>query len=133
VNAPAVPPAPGAAGGGFRRGTLLAFAELRARLLWRRLRGGAGVPELVARVMLWLIALPLGFAFAGATGLAAWRGVRAGAGVELFLAATTLFFGVWTAWTAMALTVTERDAVDLRRFLVYPVPPWRLTAYGLAA
>jgi ABC-2 type transport system permease protein len=118
---------------GFARGTLVAFAELRARLLWRRLRGGAGVPELVARVVLWLVALPLGVVFGAGTGLAAWRAVRAGAGMEVSLAATTLFFGVWTAWTAMALTVTEREAVDLGRFLVYPIAPWRLTSYGLLA
>jgi len=114
-------------------GTLAAFAELRMRLLWRRLRGQSGVPELVARVVLWMLVLPLGFVMAGGTGLAAWRGVRAGSGLETNLATTTLFFGVWTAWTAMALTVTEREAVDLRRFLVYPVPPWKLSAYGLAA
>jgi ABC-2 type transport system permease protein len=129
---PTIGAAPGSSGR-LRAGPLLAFAELRARLLWRRLRGGSGVPELVARAMLWLIAVPLGITFAGATGLAAWRGVRAGGGLEVGLAATTLFFGVWTAWTAMALTVTERDAVDLRRFLVYPIAPWRLTAYGLSA
>lgn len=114
-------------------GTLAAFAELRIRLLWRRLRGRAGVPELVSRVVIWLVVLPLGFAFAGATGFAAWRGVRIGSGLETTLAASTLLFGTWTAWTAMALTVTEREAVDLARFLIYPVPPWKISAYSLLA
>ena len=115
------------------RSTLLAFAELRLLFAWRRLRGRSGVPELVARMVLWMVVLPLGIFFALATGLAAYRGVRMAGGMETTVAVTTLFFGVWTAWTAMSLTVTEREAVDLRRFLVYPVPPWRLTAYGLGA
>ena len=118
---------------GLPEGTLAAFAELRMRLLWRRLRGQTGVPELVARVLMWLVVVPMGLVMAAGTGLAAWRGVRAGSGIETTVATTTLFYGVWVAWTAMALTITEHEAVDLRRFLVYPIAPWKLSAYGLGA
>ncbi|MFO0581162.1 MAG: hypothetical protein U0229_02720 [Anaeromyxobacter sp.] len=123
----------GAAAGPTPRSLLLAFAELRLLLAWRRLRGRSGVPELVARVLIWLIVLPLGLVFAAATGAAAYRGVRAGGGLSAELAVRGLFFGVFAAWTSMAMTVTDRDAVDLRRFLAYPIAPWRLTAYGLGA
>ena len=114
-------------------GTLAAFAELRARLLWRRLRGRAGVPELVARVAIWLTVIPLGLLFGALTGSGAFYSVRAATGIRATLSATTLFFGVWTAWTSLSLTMTERENVDLRRFLVYPVAPWKLTAYGMVA
>ena len=114
-------------------GTLAAFAELRARLLWRRMRGRAGVPELVARVVIWLAVIPLGILFGLLTGSAAYYSVRAGTGMRATLSATTLFFGVWTAWTSLSLTMTERETIDLRRYLVYPIAPWKLTAYGLVA
>ena len=47
-----------------RPSPLLAFAELRARLLVRRLRGRGGIPELVARIALFAVAIPAGLGFA---------------------------------------------------------------------
>jgi ABC-2 type transport system permease protein len=112
---------------------LLAFAELRARLFWRRLRGRGGVVELVARIALFALAVPSGLVFAGLAASGAWQAVRTGQGVRAQIAVAALLFGVWQTWTAVSLSVSERDAVDLRRFLVYPIRPGRIFAYGLAA
>jgi ABC-2 type transport system permease protein len=115
-----------------RPSPLLAFAELRARLLVRRLRGRGGIPELVARIALFAVAIPAGLVFAALAGAGAWKAVRSGAALaEISVAA--LFFGVWQTWTAVSLSVSEREALDLSRFLVYPLPPGRIWAYGLAA
>jgi ABC-2 type transport system permease protein len=111
---------------------LLAFAELRYRLLVRRLRGRGGIPELVARIALFAVAIPMGLLFAALSGAGAWKAVRSGPALaEISVAA--LFFGVWQTWTAVSLSVSEREALDLSRFLVYPLPPGRIYAYGLAA
>jgi ABC-2 type transport system permease protein len=111
---------------------VLAFAELRARLLVRRLRGRGGIPELVARVALFAVAIPAGLLFAALAGAGAWKAIRSSPGLaEVSVAA--LFFGVWQTWTAVSLSVSEREALDLSRFLVYPLPPGRIYAYGLAA
>jgi ABC-2 type transport system permease protein len=115
------------------RRTLLAFAELRARLFLRRLRGRGGVVELVARIVLFALAIPSGLVFAGLAAAGAWQAVRAGQGVRARIAVAALLFGVWQTWTALSLSVSERDAVDLRRFLAYPIRPGRVFAYGLAA
>ncbi len=115
-----------------RPSPLLAFAELRARLLVRRLRGRGGIPELVARIALFAVAIPAGLGFAALSGVGAWKAVHSGPGLaEISVAA--LFFGVWQTWTAVSLSVSEREALDLSRFLVYPLPPGRIYAYGLAA
>ncbi len=116
-----------------RPSPLLAFAELRARLLWRRLRGRGGVPDLVARIALFAVAIPAGVLFAALAGTGAWRAVRSAPGARADVAVTALFFGVWQTWTAVSLSLSERDAVDLGRFLAYPIPPARVFAYGLAA
>lgn len=116
-----------------RPSPLLAFAELRARLLLRRLRGRGGIPELVARIALFAVAIPAGLLFAALSGAGAWRAVRAGSGVQADVAVAALFFGVWQTWTAIPLSVSEREALDLRRFLGYPIPPARVFGYGLAA
>jgi ABC-2 type transport system permease protein len=116
-----------------RASPLAAFAELRARLLWRRLRGRGGVPELVARIVLFAVALPAGVAFAALAGTGAWKAVRAGPGLRSDVAVAALLFGLWQTWTAVSLSVSERDAVDLRRFLGYPIPPARVFGYGLVA
>ena len=111
---------------------LLAFAELRARLLVRRLRGRGGIPELVARIALFAVAIPMGLVFAALSGAGAWKAVRSGPALaEISVAA--LFFGVWQTWTAVSLSVSEREALDLSRFLVYPLPPARIWGYGLLA
>lgn len=120
--APARPPSP-----------LLAFAELRVRLLWRRLRGRGGIPELVARIVLFAVVIPSGLVLAALAGAGAYQAVRAGQGTRAVVAVAALLFGVWQTWTAISLSVSERDAVDLRRFLVYPIPPSRVFGYGIAA
>lgn len=112
---------------------LLAFAELRARLFWRRLRGRGGVVEIVARVALFALAVPAGIGFAGLAASGAWQAVRAGQGLRVQVAVAALLFGVWQTWTAVSLSISERDAVDLRRFLAYPIRPGRIFGYGLAA
>jgi ABC-2 type transport system permease protein len=112
---------------------LLALAELRVRLLWRRLRGRGGVPEIVARVALFAVAVPTGFVLAVLSGAGAWKAVRAAPGPRTDVVVAALFFGVWQTWTAISLSVSEREAVDLRRFLGYPIPPWRVFGYGLVA
>jgi ABC-2 type transport system permease protein len=115
------------------RGALLAVAELRARLLWRRLTARGGLGEGVARVALLLLALPLGLAFAAALGVGTWQAVRTGRGLQVEVAAAAIFFGLWQTWTAVSLTVNDRDGLDLRRFLAYPLPPGRIYALGLAS
>jgi ABC-2 type transport system permease protein len=86
----------------------------------------------VARIALFALAIPAGLVFAGLSGAGAWKAVRSGAALtEISVAA--LFFGVWQTWTAVSLSVSEREALDLSRFLVYPLPPARIWGYGLAA
>ena len=123
----------GVAAPASRPSPLVAFAELRARLLLRRLRGRGGIPELVARIALFAVAVPAGLAFAALAGAGAWRAVRVGTGFQADVAVAALFFGVWQTWTAVSLSVSEREALDLSRFLGYPIPPLRVFGYGLAA
>ena len=73
-----------------RPSPLLAFAELRARLLLRRLRGRGGIPELVARIALFAVAVPAGLAFAVLAGAGAWRAVRGGPGLQSEVAVAAL-------------------------------------------
>jgi len=113
------------------RAGLRTLAELRMLLFWRRLRGRGRTAELVATAALFLLAVPLGLLFAGFLGAASYRAVRAGAGLTVDLAAAALFFGIWQAWTAVGLALSEGDALDLRRTLVYPVSPGRMYALGL--
>ena len=113
--------------------TLRALAELRWLLLLRRLRRPGGVPEMVARVALYVIAIPAGLAFAALAALGSFEAVRAGRGLQASVPIAALFFGVWQTWTLVALSISERDALELRRFLVYPIPPRRVFGYGLAA
>jgi ABC-2 type transport system permease protein len=112
---------------------LRAFSELRLLLLWRRLKGRGGVPELVAKILLFAIAIPAGLAFASFTAFGSYHAVRAGHGLRATVPVTALFFGVWQTWTAVALSLSEREGLDLRRFLGYPIPPGRIFAYGLGA
>ena len=118
------------------RPVLPAFAELRLRLMLRRFKGRGGIPELVARIVLFAIAIPAGLAFASLAGAGAWQAVRAGAsgrGRVSEIAVAAVLFGMWQTWTAVSLSVSERDAVDLGRFLPYPIRPGRVFAYGLVA
>jgi len=123
----------GTLGARLRDGPLAAFAELRFRLAWRRLRGRGGVPDLVARIASFLVLVPAGLALAVLVGLGAYRAARAGHGLVATVQLNALFFGVWQAWTAVAISMQEQEALDLRRFLVYPLRTGRLYAYGLAA
>lgn len=112
---------------------LRALAELRLRLLWRRLRGDSGVPELVARIATFAVAIPAGLAFAALTAAGAYQAARAGPGLRSSIPVAALYFGVWQTWMAVSLSVSDRSQLDLRRFLVYPLPPARTYGYGLAA
>jgi ABC-2 type transport system permease protein len=111
----------------------VAFAELRLRLAWQRLRGRGGVPELISRIVMYVVAVPAGLVFAAMAGAASFRGVRAGRGLAVDVAVAGLFFGVWQTWTAVSLSLAERETLDLRRLLVYPIAPWRIWTYGLAS
>jgi ABC-2 type transport system permease protein len=122
----------GAAEGTARTSPLRALAELRLRLTWRRLRGRGGVPELVARTVMLVMALPAGLAFAVLAGTGAFEAVR-GHGMTGRIAASAIFFGVWQTWTVVSLTLSDRESFDLRRLLVYPVPPAQAYSYELAA
>jgi len=119
---------PGPAGPGLRP-----VAELRLLLYWRRLRGRGGTAEAVATFALFGIAIPSALLFSGLLGAASFRAARAGAGLRLDAPVTALFFGVWQAWTALALAMPEREAFDLRRFLAYPVRPGRIYLLGMAS
>jgi len=118
---------------GARTSTLRALAELRLRLTLRRLRGKGGVLELVARTTLLVMALPVGLLFAVLMGTGAFQTVRTGS--EYIARNTTLlvFELVWQTWTVVAVTLSDRESFDLRRLLVYPVPPWQAFGYELLA
>jgi len=120
-----------ARGPGARR-TLAAVAELRLLLFWHRLRGKGGVAEGVAQALGLAVAALGGIFAAIAIGAGSFRTVRA-AGMQATAGVAGLFFGLWIAWTALSLTVNERDLFDLRRLLTYPVPPRRLYAAAVLA
>ena len=107
------------------------LGELRLRLAIRRLRGRGGAAEAVAQVVLFLAALPLAVFFAALIGFGSYQAARAGHGLRATVPVTAMLYGVWQTWTAVSLTVNERDALDLRRLLVYPVRPLRLYLLGL--
>ncbi|MBK9517106.1 MAG: hypothetical protein IPO09_07065 [Anaeromyxobacter sp.] len=119
--------------GAWRDTPLAALVELRLRLGLRRLRGRGGVPELVAKALSYLVLLPLGVVFAGLVGAGMYRAARSGRGVQVDLPVSAVLFGVWQAWTAVAMSLHEREGVDLRRFLVYPLAAGRVFTYGLVA
>ena len=109
-----------------------ALVELRARLLWRRFTSRGGIAEGVASVVLLAIAIPVGLGFAVAVGFGAYQSVKAGGGVRSDVGAAAIFFGLWQTWTAVSLTLNDREGLDLGRFLVYPIPPGRVYGMGLA-
>ncbi len=106
--------------------------ELRLRLAWRRLRGPGGAAQGVAQLFLLGLAVPAALFFAALLGVGSWRAARAGQGLQATVTLGAMLFGVWQTWTAVGLTVNERDALDLRRLLIYPVPPPRLYLLGVA-
>jgi ABC-2 type transport system permease protein len=113
-------------------GRLAAVVELRVRLFLRRLRGKGGAAEGIALGLLFLLAIPGSLVFASLVGSGSHRAaqLRSGPGVTISLSA--IFFGVWQTWTAVSLSLADRDVLDLRRFLVYPIAPGRVYALGLA-
>ncbi|MEI7705045.1 MAG: hypothetical protein WCK73_10660, partial [Deltaproteobacteria bacterium] len=113
-------------------GELRALAELRGRLLWRRFTARGGIAEGVATVVLLLIAVPVGLGFAVAIGMGAYQAVKSAGGLRSDVGASAIFFGIWQTWTAVSLTLNDRDGLDLRRFLLFPVRPGRVYAMGLA-
>jgi ABC-2 type transport system permease protein len=109
------------------------LVELRLRLGWRRLRGRGGVAEGTAQVVLFGLAVPAAVVLSVALGLGSWRAARAGGGAQPSVALGAILFGLWQTWTALGVTVTERDALDLRRMLAYPIAPARVYTLGLVA
>ncbi|MCX5731687.1 MAG: hypothetical protein NTY18_10120, partial [Deltaproteobacteria bacterium] len=107
---------------------LRSLVELRARLMWRRFTARGGIAEGVAGVVLLAIAIPVGIGFAVAIGFGAYQSVKSGGGLRSDVGAAAIFFGLWQTWTAVSLTLNDREGLDLRRFLVYPISPGRV--YG---
>jgi len=114
------------------KAALRALVELRARLLWRRFTTRGGIAEGVASVVLLAIAIPVGLGFAVAVGFGAYQSVKAGGGLRSDVGAAAIFFGLWQTWTAVSLTLNDREGLDLHRFLVYPIAPGRVYGLGLA-
>jgi ABC-2 type transport system permease protein len=111
---------------------LRALVELRGRLLWRRFTTRGGIAEGVASVVLLAVAVPVGLGFAVAVGIGAFQSVKSGGGLRSDVGASAIFFGLWQTWTAVSLTLNDREGLDLRRFLVYPIAPGRVYGMGLA-
>ena len=100
--------------------------------MWRRFTARGGIAEGVAGVVLIAIAIPVGIGFAVAIGFGAYQSVKSGGGLRSDVGAAAIFFGLWQTWTAVSLTLNDREGLDLRRFLVYPIPPGRVYGMGLA-
>ena len=111
---------------------LAAVAELRGRVFLRRLRGKGGAAEGIALLLLFLLAIPGSLVFAAMVGAGSFRAARTGHGAQVSISLAAIFFGVWQTWTAVSLSLSDRDALDLRRFLAFPIPPGRVYALGLA-
>ncbi len=114
-------------------GILAAVIELRIRLFWHRLRGRGGLAEGIATAALFLLAIPMSLVFAALVGAGSYQAARAGRGPQVEATVAGVFFGLWQAWTAVSLSLNDRDGLDLRRFLVYPVPTGRIYLFGLAS
>lgn len=118
---------------------LAAFAELRFRLTWRRLLGRRGIGELVAKVIGYLLLLPIGGMVSIGIGAGMFRAAIAahhgGPGVDLHVdvPVTAMFLGLWQAWTAATLAMQDQESLDLRRYLVYPLRPGALWLHGQVA
>jgi ABC-2 type transport system permease protein len=117
----------------LRDGPLAAFVELRLRLGLRRLQGRGGVPELVARILSYVVVLPAALVFSALVGVGTYQAARAGRGVMVDTTVTAVLFGIWQTWTVVSLSVQEREGVDLGRFLIYPLPAGRIFGYGVVA
>ncbi len=114
---------------------LAAFAELRFLLTWRRLLGRRGIGELVAKVIGYLLLIPIGLLVSFGIGAGTYRAAHAthhGA-MQVGLPVTAMFLGIWQAWTAATLAMQEQESLDLRRYLVYPLRPGALWLHGQVA
>jgi len=109
------------------------FLELRMRLGLRRFRGRGGVPELVAKVLSYLLVAPAAVLMGGLVGFGTYQAAQAGHGRLVSIPLSAILFGIWQAWTAVGLSVQEREGLDLARFLHYPLPAARVFAYGVGA
>jgi len=112
---------------------LSAVLELRLRLAWRRLRAPAGTVEGVARLMLFGLTGAVGLVFAGLVAMGSYQAARNPGGLRTTVPVTALFFGLWQTWTVVSLMMADREALDLRRFLGYPLPLGRVWLFGLVA
>jgi ABC-2 type transport system permease protein len=115
------------------RAELGVLFELRFLLAWRRLRGRHGVAEGLAHGVLVAMALPASLVVGSLIALGSFRAVRAGSGAHAGVAIAAILFGLWQAWTAVSLTMGERDGIRVERLLAYPLSPARLYLVGLAA
>ena len=115
------------------RAALRALVELRVRLFWRRLRGLPGLAEGVALALLFLAAIPIGLVFSGMVGAGSFRAARSMRGLPVDVGVPAVFFGLWQAWTAVSLSLNEREGLDLRRYLLYPIPPGRIWMLGVVS
>lgn len=123
---------------GLRDSPLAAFTELRFRLTWRRLLGRRGVGELVAKVLGYLLMLPIGAVGAIGIGFGAYSAASGKPGMlpggrQGDIQVTAMFFGIWQAWTAATLAMQEQESLDLRRYLIYPLRPGMLWLHGQVA
>ncbi len=124
---------------GLRDTPLAAFAELRFRLTWRRLLGRRGIGELVAKVIGYLLLIPIGLVVSIGIGAGTFRAAHAALhggpqlGLQVDLPVTAMFLGLWQAWTAATLAMQDQESLDLRRHLVYPLRPVALWLHGQAA
>lgn len=114
---------------------LAAFAELRFRLTWRRLLGRRGIGELVAKVLGYLLLVPIGVVAAIGIGAGAYHAARGGqnGGTQAGVQVSAMFLGIWQAWTAATLAMQEQESLDLRRYLIYPLRPGMLWLHGQVA
>lgn len=82
-------------------------------------------------MVLFAVAVPVALLFAGLIAAGAWRAARSGGGLQVTISVSAVFFGLWQSWTIVALAMAEREGLDLRRFLAYPVPLGRVWLLGL--
>jgi ABC-2 type transport system permease protein len=120
---------------GLRDTPLAAFAELRLRLTWRRLLGRRGIGELVARMLGYLLLLPIGAVAAIGIGAGTYQAAHAArhGGTPADVQVTAMFLGLWQAWTAATLAMQDQESLDLRRYLIYPLRPGMLWLHGQVA
>jgi ABC-2 type transport system permease protein len=81
--------------------------------------------------LLFALAVPGSIGAAVLVGVGSWRAAQVAVGLQASLAVAAILFGIWQTWTAVSLTLGDRDTLDLRRFLLYPISPRRVWSVGL--